>query len=240
MLDEIPVLRAAIENYRAAAVAAGYPWPESSTPDPNPRLDLARKAFDVEHLPEQLLWIQDQGLHDRYFVDGLYMMGWPTRDSVRTAFDFLVLAAGVPFHWRRQIPLFFYEQIVFTFVLDGEHTGEIWRYEIDVDNLGTSIRAATSLAALFDQWTKGLASGLFTYSADLQWFTTPGNGGAEEFEPYPELDALAFPLYIGHEPWLRERQRACGVDIAAAEREFDEYEQAMDEADAIFRSLDLD
>ncbi|MFG3343320.1 hypothetical protein [Glycomyces sp. NPDC048151] len=240
MLDEIPVLRAAAERYRDAAIAAGQPWPAPAAPDPNPPLDLARKVFDTDHLPEQLLWIQNLGWHDRHFVNGCSMEPWPTHDSVRTAFDFLVLAAGVPFNWRRQIPLFFHDEIVFMFVLDGDRVGEIWRYEIDVDNFGTAIRAATSLATLFDQWTAGLASGLFSYSPDLGWFSTSGNGGTEEFDLYPGLDVLAFPVYIGQEPWLRERQRACGVDTAAAERDFDEHEQAIDEAEAVYRSLALD
>ena len=239
MLDEIPVLRAAAERYRDAAAAAGQPWPEPAAIDPNPRLDLARKVFDVEHLPEQLVWFQNLGWHERFFVNGVHLERWPTEAEAGTALDFLALAAGVPFHWRRQIPLFYSDEIAYMFVLDGDRAGEIWRYEVDVDNFGTAIRAASSLAALFGQWTKGLASGLFTYSDGLGCFTTPGNGGAEEFDAYPELDVLAFPVYIGQEPWLRERQRECGVDIAAAERDFEEYERAVEEVGAIRRSLGL-
>lgn len=238
MLDEVPALRAAAEGYRTAAIAAGYPWPASTAAGPNPPLDLVRKVFDVEHVPEQLLWMHAQGWDEQSFVDGVYLYSWPTEADARSTLDLLTLAGGVPFHWRHQIPLFSYEQILYMFVLAGDHAGEVWRYEIDVDNFGTSVRAATSLAGLFDQWTKGLASGLFTYDA-AYGFTTPGNGGPEEFDAHPELDVLAFPVYVGQEPWLRDRQRECGVDMASAERDFDAYEQVLDEAAAIARSLGL-
>ena len=55
-------------------------------------------------------------------------------------------SVGTPFPWRRQMPLFRFSVVVFTFVLEGDHEGEIWRYEIGPDHWDT-VRAAPSLAA---------------------------------------------------------------------------------------------
>ncbi|MFC7278957.1 hypothetical protein ACFQS1_33755 [Paractinoplanes rhizophilus] len=145
MLDEMRVLRAAIQNYRAAVTAAGVPWPEAgATQDAQPPdLDLIHRVFDVDHLPEQLSWFRFEGWDPRWPcpVDG-ELEPWPTdARTTRESLSVLCFAIATPFPWRRQIPLFRFDPYVFTFVLDGDHEGEIWRYLISPD-LYDPVRAA--------------------------------------------------------------------------------------------------
>jgi hypothetical protein len=157
MLDKLPDLRDAAEAYRSAAVAAGLPWPAATAPGQadGTAPDLVRRIFAVDHVPEQLTWLRAQGWDaGRLFPDGGWLLPWPTEGD--EALRNLSFAIGTPFPWRQQIPLFHFEIIVYTFVLVGEHAGEIWRYEASPD-AWDSVRAATSLAALFTQWTSGVS-----------------------------------------------------------------------------------
>src|SRR5690242_17454837 len=61
MLDDMPVLVAAARGYRAAAAAAGVVWPERDATHDVPPLELVYRLFDVDHVPEQLTWLQSQG-----------------------------------------------------------------------------------------------------------------------------------------------------------------------------------
>ena len=171
MLDSLRVLRDAAEAYRAAATAAGLTWPGHAAParpdrGAGPAPDLVGRLFAVDQVPEQLTWLQAQGWDTvRVFPDGGSLLPWPA--DVGEALANLSFAIGTPFPWRQQMPLFHFEIIVYTFVLAGDHQGEIWRYEASPDTWD-SVRAATSLAALFGQWTAGITSGVITYREDLQ------------------------------------------------------------------------
>ena len=94
-----------------------------------------------------------------------WRMPWPEGGD---ALDYLGLSIGTPFPWRQQLPLFFFDAVLYTFVLAGDHEGEIWRYEISPD-AWDSVRAATSLATLFDQWTRGIAAGVVVYDEQSKW-----------------------------------------------------------------------
>jgi hypothetical protein len=64
MLDDMPVLVAAARSYRAAAAAAGVAWPEQDGTHGGPPPTVAYRLFDVDHVPEQLTWLQSQGFQD--------------------------------------------------------------------------------------------------------------------------------------------------------------------------------
>jgi hypothetical protein len=49
-------------------------------------------------------------------------MPWPSHGGEEL--DMLAYAIGVPFPWKQQLPLLNVEQLVYTFVLAGEHEGE--------------------------------------------------------------------------------------------------------------------
>src|SRR5215472_1647554 len=118
MLDELQELRDAAAAYRAAATTAGLAWPgpaaSGSTGQPSePRLDLVRRTFAVDHVPEQLTWLQAQGWDTgRLFPNGGWLMSWP--DDAGQALDNLSFAIGTPFPWRQQIPLFHFDLIIYT------------------------------------------------------------------------------------------------------------------------------
>lgn len=180
-----------------------------------------RLLFAVDQVAEQLTWLQAQGWDTgRLFPNGGWLLGWPA-DAGETL-DNLSFAIGTPFPWRHQMPLFHFEDIVYTFVLSGEHEGEIWRYEASPD-AWDAVRAATSLAALFNQWTAGISSGVISCREPGQWLLV----GADAEDPFQllidraaELDPVAFPESVPPTwfPQLRQRQRECGVDMECIER----------------------
>ena len=226
MLDSLRELRAAARAYRAAATAAGLAWPDQAEPDRpdrggTPAPELVRQLFAVDHVAEQLTWLQAQGWDSqRLFPNGGWLLPWP--NEVGETLDNLSFAIGTPFSWRQQMPLFHFEIIVYTFVLAGEHEGEIWRYEASPD-AWDSVRAATSLAALFTQWTGGIASGVVTYRDLDQWLLvdTPVQDPFQLLlDRAADVDPFAFPVSVPHPrlSQLRERQRECGVDMQCIER----------------------
>ncbi|WP_306193099.1 hypothetical protein [Streptomyces sp. MK5] len=216
-LDDLRVLRAAVNDYRAAATAAGLAWPVAVAEPPVSRPpDLVHRLFGLDHVAEQLTWFQSQGWHSgRPLPDGGWVLDWP-KDSAE-ALDPLAFSIGTPFPWRHQMPLFHFEFLIYTFVLAGEHEGEIWRYEIAPDSWDT-VRAATSLAALFTEWTNGIADSAIRYNDFNGWLAVDDNA------PY----SPAFPVSLAGDPLLSERQRACGVDLACIERGFDSHEELLD------------
>lgn len=229
MLDDIGVLRSAAEAYRTAAMAAGISWPDRPGQDGMHPPDLAYRIFDVDQIPEQLIWLESQGWDSqRLFPNGAWLMPWPT--DADESFENLSFSIGTPFPWRRQMPLFTYEEIGYTFVLEGDHEGEVWRYEADPDTWG-SVRAAPSLAALFTQWTNGIRAGLVGYEQLDGWLHV-ADDASDPFEALleraPDLDPFAFPIStISNEPLLRERQRECGVDMDCIERGPDCHEELL-------------
>jgi len=247
MLDSLRVLRDAAEAYRAAATAAGLTWPGQAGParphrGAGPAPSLVRRLFAVDQVPEQLTWLQAQGWDtERVFPNGGWLLPWPA--DAGGALANLSFAIGTPFLWRQQMPLFHFEIIVYTFVLAGDHQGEIWRYEASPDKWD-SVRAATSLAALFSQWTAGITSGVITYWDDLQELFAR----ADEEGPFQlladradelGLDPLAFPVSVPPTwfPQLRERQRECGVDMECIERGADCQNDLLDAIGAVRDSL---
>jgi hypothetical protein len=245
MLDSLRVLRDAAEAYRAAATAAGLTWPRPAGPGRpdrggGPAPDLVRRLFAVDQVAEQLTWLQAQGWDTgRLFPGGGWLLGWPA--DVGRALNRLSFAIGTPFPWRQQMPLFRFELMTYTFVLAGDHEGEIWRYEASPD-AWDSVRAATSLAALFNQWTAGITSGVITYQ-ELNRFLLVGADAEDSFQLLldraAELDPFAFPVSVPY-PWLshlRERQRECGVDMECIERGADCQIELLDAIAAVRYSL---
>jgi hypothetical protein len=148
MLDDMRTLHEAAEAYRAAATATGLDWPEQADTQGAHPPDLVYRLFDVDHVPEQLSWLESQGWDSSpLFPNRGYLRPWPTDDTAGESLDLLSLSVGTPFHWRHQIPLFgFSGDVVYTFVLEGDREGEIWRYLISPD-LWDPVCAAPSLAA---------------------------------------------------------------------------------------------
>jgi hypothetical protein len=242
MLDEMRVLRAAARNYRAAATAAGQRWPEHSDTRGGPPPDLVYRLFDVDHVADQLTWLESQGWDSGpLFPHGGVLLPWPTDATAGASLNDLSGAVGTPFPWRRQMPLFRFSVVVFTFVLEGDHEGEIWRYEIGPDYWDT-VRAAPSLAALLTQWTKGLEAGVVFHRQRDDWLVVGDRTGVPPAfkvlrERAPHLDPMAFPVTLTLEPLLRRRQRECGVDLDCIERGFDCQEELLAEVDAVRASL---
>ena len=238
MLDNMRVLHDAVEAYRAAATAAGVAWPQQPDSDGGPP-DLVYRFFDVDHVAEQLIWLESQGWHSqRLLPDGGWLLPWPT--DAGEALDDLSFSIATPFPWRHQLPLFHFEILVYTFVLAGEREGEIWRYEFRPDTWD-SVRAATSLAALFTQWTKGITTGVVLYDDIDKWLHV----GDDLYEPLdippegaPDLDPFAFPASIPHEQLLRTRQRECGVDMDRIARP-ESHEELLDAIAAAQASLGM-
>ncbi|GAA3241503.1 hypothetical protein GCM10010532_082600 [Dactylosporangium siamense] len=238
------MLQDAAHRYRLAATAAGVAWPERADGQgvPLPDLDLVHRLFDVDHVPEQLTWLLSQGW-DRgmLFPGGGMLEPWPTRQTARASLDLLSASIGTPFHWRHQIPLFFFSTHVYTFVLEGTHEGEIWRY-LGGPDAWDPVRAAPSLTALLTEWTKGIAAGVVYYS-DVTRFLLVGDPTAREtfddlWRRFPDIDPFAFSDDIPA-PLLRERQRASGVDLDCVDRGFECWEELLDDIDAVQASLGL-
>lgn len=241
MLDDMTVLRDAVAGYRAAATSAGLDWPAPATPSPAPP-DLVHRLFDVDHVPEQLTWLQSQGWDSqRLLPDGGLTLPWPSDGD---ALDDLSLSIGVPFPWRHQLPLFHFEYLFYTFVLAGDHEGEIWRYEYPPDTWD-AVRAAPSLAALFTQWTKGIEAGAVRLDDSTGWLMVGSGTGNDDDtirelqERAPDLDPLAFPISMPNHPLLRTRQTECGIDPNAVtpDRAPEIMEALTDEIGAIRASL---
>jgi hypothetical protein len=242
MLDDMRALRDTAQAYRAAATAAGLVWPERAATQgaQPPDLGLVYRLFDVEHVPEQLSWLESQGWDSRtLFPNRGELQPWPTDDNAGEALDMLSLSVGTPFHWRHQIPLFRFSVYVYTFVLEGDHEGEIWRYLISPD-LWDPVRAAPSLAALFTEWTKGIAAGVVYYEEvnECLFVGDPRIRGVLDVlrQQAPDLDPMAFPIDIP-EPLMRERQRACGVDLDCIDRGFECWQELTDDIFAVRASL---
>ncbi|MFF5288432.1 hypothetical protein [Paractinoplanes globisporus] len=199
MLDELPVLREAAESYRAAATAAGLPWTDRPRDGQPP--ELVYRLCEVSSVPAQLTWFQSLGWQlERLLPNGGWVMPWP--DDRDEALDNLSFSVATPFPWRRQVPLFNFEIILFTFVLAESHHGEIWRYEIRPDTWQTA-PAAPSLANLLTDWREALETGAVRYEPDLEWLQV-----AED----APLD-FALPESITDLPALKARQRDAGVDL---------------------------
>lgn len=240
MLDDMSVLREAVASYRAAATRAGVAWPGDTVPG-GWRLADIQRFFDVDRVAEQVTWLVSSALTPGTpLPEGGALVPWTTDPA--QWLDYLSFAIATPFPWRNQLPLFSFDQLVFTFVLTGDHEGEIWRYEIDPDVWGT-VRAATSLAVLFDTWTKGIAAGVVVYR-ELDRRLVVGNDVTDPFAVLletPQLDAFAFPVpvTIRHEPVLRARQRESGVDMDCIARGAECQERLLDAIAAARVSLGL-
>ncbi|PZG23820.1 hypothetical protein C1I95_02780 [Micromonospora craterilacus] len=228
MLDDMRVLRDVVRKYRVAATAAGVDWPDQAESSAGQPPDLVYRIFGVDHVAEQLTWLQSQRWPDRRLLPNAgWRMPWPEGGD---ALDALGLSIGTPFLWRQQLPLFHFDVVLYTFVLAGEHEGEIWRYEISPD-AWDSVRAAPSLAALFDQWTKGIDAGVVVYDDHNRWLLV------EDVDGVPGLDPLAFPVAPVEETLLRARQRECGVNMAIVEEGFEYNEELLEAIDAAKASL---
>jgi hypothetical protein len=233
MLDDPHVLRHAVGAYRAAAKAVGIAWPDHAGTTVGQPPDPVYRIFNVDRIAEQLTWLESLGFDSsRLLPNGGWIMPWPT--DVGEALDYLSFSIGTPFPWRHQMPLFNFDVILYTFVLDGEHEGEIWRYEISPD-AWDAVRAATSLATLFTQWAKGIASGV-VFRRDLdQWLLLDNT----LLEQATDLDPFAFPAsLIPNEQRLRTRQQKCGVDMDCIDRGAECQEELLDAIDTARASLD--
>jgi hypothetical protein len=239
MLDDMRVLRAAVQAYRAAATAAGVPWPDGGDRSGGLPLDVLCRVFDVDHIAEQLIWLRSQGgLYERVLPDGALMLPWTDANKLLGHLSF---AVATPFHWRHQIPLFFNDNLVFTVVLTGVREGEVWRYQIDVDDWNP-VRAAPSLAALFTEWTKGFAANVYDRVSYDSWLQV-GYGGRDPVDVLREqaLDPFVFPVFISsysHAEVIHARQRECGVDIDRADQ-FEAHEELFDAIAAARASLGM-
>ena len=240
MLDDIRVLRSAVDDYRAAATAFGVPWRDECDRVDGLPVDVLCRVFDVDRIAEQPIWLNTQGLpHGRVLPGGAFPLPWNKPDDL---LGYLSFAVGIPFHWRHQLPLLMYEHIVFTFVLAGDHEGEIWRYQIGPDDWNP-VRAAPSLAALVTEWTKGFAANVYLRSPYDSWLHV-GDGENRDRDPVVvllerDLDPFAFPEYnsqFSHNDLLRARQLECGVDVDSADQ-FERHEGLLDAIDAALASL---
>ena len=242
MLDEMRVLRDAAQGYRAAATAAGIAWPEPADTQGGQPPDMVYRLFDVDHVPEQLSWLESQGWDSsQLFLNHGELQPWPTDDTAGESLDILSLSVGTPFHWRHQVPIVWSTVYLYTFVLEGDHEGEIWRYLMSPD-AWDPVRAAPSLAALFTQWTGGIAAGVVYYAEDSRCLmvgdpTVPVTFN-DLWQRAPDLDPVAFP-YDLPEPLLRERQRECGVDLDCIDRGFECWEELQGAVFAVRASLGL-
>ncbi|MEO3742734.1 hypothetical protein ABGB21_16775 [Plantactinospora sp. B24E8] len=233
-------LRAAVAGYRTAATAAGLAWPVPAESPAGQPPELVYRLFGVDRVPEQLAWLTSQGMHEhRLLPNGGWVEAWPTGGE---PLDLLSLSIGTPFPWRQQMPLFHFEYIFYTFVLAGEHEGEIWRYELPPDTLDLAVRAAPSAAALFTEWTRGIAAGVVAHDRTNGWLQVGGGSASVGRLLERDLDPLAFPVSLVDEPLVRMRQRECGVDMARVElahgdEGFDCFEELSDIVQATRASL---
>jgi hypothetical protein len=239
VLDDMQVLRVAVAGYRAAAIGAGATWPDDASPGGGQTPDLNR-LFDVDHVAGQVVWLASGGLAPAApLPEGGALVPWTTDPG--EWLDYLSFAIATPFPWRNQLPLFAFDHLVFTFVLAGDREGEIWRYEIDPDVWG-AVRAATSLAELFNTWSEGIAAGVVVHRELDGWLHVRDDVPdpfALLLEAAPELDPFAFPVFIAitHEPLLRARQRESGVDLDCVARGAECQEQLLDAIAAARASL---
>ncbi len=237
MLDDMSVLRPAVEAYRAAATAAGVPWPDAGERNDRPSRDVLCRVFDVDRIPDQPVWLVSEALpYERVLPAGAHVLSWADPDGL---LDYLSFAVGVPFDWRHQIPLFSADHLVFTFVLSGDREGEIWRYQVGADDWNP-VRAAPSLVALFTEWTRGFAANVYDRSPYDSWLHI-GYAGGDPFDLLVKrgLDPFAFPVDISaysQEGPLRARQRDCGVDVDRADL-FEAHEELLDAVDAARAAL---
>jgi len=242
MLDEMRVLRDAAQEYRAAATAAGIAWPERADTQGAQPPDMVYRLFGVDHVAAQLSWLESQGWDSsELFPNHGQLQPWPTDDTAGESLDMLSLSVGTPFHWRHQIPIVWSAVYLYTFVLEGDHEGEIWRCLMSPD-AWNPVRATPSLAALFTQWTRGIAAGVIVYSEDSRCLmvrhpTIPVTFD-ELWRRTPDLDPAAFP-YDLPAPLLRERQRECGVDLDCIDRGLECWAELLDEVLALRSSLGL-
>lgn len=238
MPTDLADLRAAVEAYRAAAAAAGVRWPDRvGTQDARPP-GLVFRLFDVDHVAGQLSWLQSQGWGlERLFPEGGWLLPWPS-DPDETLQQ-LHFSIGTPFSWRHQMPVFHFEQILYTFVLAGPHEGEVWRYDYDPD-AWASVRAATGLTELFTQWTRGLAAEVVFY-ADHDRCLHVGDDIEDPLDVLraraPDLDPLAFPVPISDPELLGTRQAECGVDLDCIRHGPDCHDELLVAIDAVRASL---
>jgi hypothetical protein len=239
MLDDMPALRDAVGAYRAATAAFGIRWLDDGRQVGSPSVSVLRQVFDVDHIAEQVIWLRSElGRYDLVLPDGASAQPWPA-DPRDMLWD-LAFSAGFPFHWRHQLPLAAHEVVLFTFVLAGEHEGEIWRVNVDVDQKNP-VRAASSLAVMFTEWIKGFEVGAY-YSQDEWLLVTSDDGPAGD--PVDallqrRLDPFAFPVHLSvtsHGDLIRARQRECGVDMDRADN-FDCLEELHDAIRAAHASL---
>ncbi|WP_353942819.1 hypothetical protein ABII15_14945 [Streptomyces sp. HUAS MG91] len=228
-------LRAAVGEYRAAATAAGLDWPAAGAAAPRPHTDGTRRLLAVDRIGEQPLWLHSQGWRDRRLLpNGGWLPPWPPDPS--ETLDILGLSTGTPFPWRAQLPLFHFGFVVFTYVLDeGPYEGEVWRYEIAPDAYD-AVRAAPNLSALFAQWTRGITEHVIRHDETNDWLAVDDEA---LLQLAPTLDPFAFPVSVAAHPLLRERQRACGVDLDSVDRGFDSQEELWEEIDAVRKELGL-
>lgn len=240
MLDDMRVLRSAVEGYRAEATALGVPWLDEDDRIDGLPVDVLCRVFDVDRIAEQPIWLNTRGLpYGRVLPSGAFPLLWNKAEDL---FGYLSFAVGIPFYWRHQLPLFMYEHIVFTFVLAGDNEGEIWRYQIGADDWNP-VRAAPSLAALFTEWTNGFAANVYFRSPYDSWLHV-GDGEHDERDPVGvllerDLDPFAFPVYnsqYSHKELLRTRQLKCGVDVDRADQP-ERQEELLDAIDAALVSL---
>jgi hypothetical protein len=235
MLDDMPTLRGAVATYRAAATAAGVPWPDGGERAGWLSPEALRRTFDVDRIPEQAIWLNSEALpYERILPCGAHPLPWTDPAEL---LDYLSFAVATPFAWRHQLPMFFIDHVVFTFVLAGEHQGEVWRYQIDPDDWNP-LRAAPSLAAMFTEWTKGFAVDVYQRSPYDTWLHI-GADGREPVAALRErgLDPFAFPVHISvydNGDLIRARQRECGVDIDRADSP--EHQEELQDAISAARS----
>jgi hypothetical protein len=222
------VLRAAVARYHAAARAAGLDWPDELEMPAGPPPEQVYRIFGVDHVAEQLTWLYAQPWRElQVLPDGGWLEPWPPGVD---ALDSLHMSVGTPFPWRQQLPLFHFDNLIHTFVLAGEHEGEIWRFEFGPDG-SKPVRAAVSLAPLFDQWTRGVSEGVLIHD-EGGWLRIE----EDEAPLTTGLDPVAFPIGL-EEDLLRQRQRECGVDLAAVDAGFERYEQMIRAVDDVKASL---
>jgi hypothetical protein len=62
----------------------------------------------LDHVAEQLTWLQSLGWSERVLPDGGWLVPWPTDGG--EALENLSLSLGTPFPWRNQLTLFHFGQ----------------------------------------------------------------------------------------------------------------------------------
>ncbi|MEU4420872.1 hypothetical protein AB0F81_09610 [Actinoplanes sp. NPDC024001] len=93
------------------------------------------------------------------------------------------------------------------------------------------MRAATSLVALFHQWTLAITEGVVVHD-EGGWLRIE----EDELPWVNGLDLVAFPVDL-EEHVLRQRQTECGVDLAAVDEGFDRREKLIHAVAAVKAAL---